>query len=330
MCTQHTPEEMMMLTTGDASPLRAWVLRRHLRRCDSCRTEWTRTQALWAQAKAVQGMPVPSRVYERISAAREEPNPISPPRLSRTILWRPAAALAAGIAAAVAAALLLPGQPAHPTPTFADVQKAMAQVKIMYYQTAWTQYYKEGPLKGHLKLRQIRARWDQINPPAFSTIPVQAPLWYPHAPAWSRFIGTQTGTGTLDTHNHTFVVQVGKVYQVTQAQEKQTITDFSTAPGYSYPFVYSGLIRFHSKPMLKYVWLSPTGDPSKREIIIDTTKVTLLADAQTKRVCYVDEENMWNGHVSDSLVRSHFRYNQTPPPGTFAFAYPGVRVKVIK
>src|SRR5262245_44824077 len=65
-CSRQISEQMVSLAAGELAPVRAWLLRRHLRRCGACRREWETTRAVWAGLREMASEPVPDTIRCRI------------------------------------------------------------------------------------------------------------------------------------------------------------------------------------------------------------------------------------------------------------------------
>src|SRR5262245_22046593 len=68
-CSRQISEQMVSLAAGELAPVRAWRLRRHLRRCGVCRRAWAETQAVWEGLREMASEPVPDRVRCRVIAS---------------------------------------------------------------------------------------------------------------------------------------------------------------------------------------------------------------------------------------------------------------------
>ncbi len=100
----------------------------HLNLCPECQKKLAQTQRLVAQVQTE--LLLPANLSERVWHALPEP------RKKTAMLWKPLA-LGTGIAALAGIVVFaaLPGSPVHPTPSFAQVEKAMSAIKT----ATWTE-----------------------------------------------------------------------------------------------------------------------------------------------------------------------------------------------
>ncbi len=143
----------------------AWRVRRHLVGCGLCAAEMAEIQAMTSRVRVWRDVSAPAGLEDRIAAAL--PSSVAPSPARFSVASRRAAVGLAGATAAVAAFFwLVPGQPGRPTIAYADVQRAMLNVKIMGWTEEETFYYSDGRVRKH----NVRKVWVSTNPPMLADI----------------------------------------------------------------------------------------------------------------------------------------------------------------
>ena len=322
MCPLYTDEDLTGFAAGDLSRLRAGRFRRHLGGCADCRAAWEATRSLWSQAGALRTLPVPGGLPDRVYAtvAATQPAHDGPLRSS----WRPAAIFAGGCAAVAAVALLLPGQPARPTVTYADVERAMQTVNILHCVQDFSEYNRHG----NLVQQSSTQIWLRLAAPAN--------LLRIHDSHFSRdaqrhisiMLTDQRGMIRYDPTNATYYIDdvhrepnMGETSAHVQSLIRQMTDPGNTSwphPMASATVVSTthGLDRLDGKTVLKFVYVTPL------------FRKTVWADSKTFRLVQMKTEFATTG--KDTLLLHRFQYDVQPPPGTFDWSPPpGAHIKVL-
>lgn len=330
----------------------AWHVRRHLAGCAACAAQLAEIRQLDRRARAWRDVPAPTGLENRIAAALPSASPAlnAPPH--RALVTRRAAVGLAGVAAAVSAFFwLLPGQPGRPTIAFADVERAMQQVKTVSWESNSQVYDKFGHNAGSL----VDVKWLRRNPPALAeTVTHVTPSRISNylkglSDTRGRFLITQHEFVDIQkrrmvTRDECLVVSVPND-PIRQMVENQIVsfTEFpQAAPSSTFGgqvqttttnFVQSSAVvngqnqvRFDRDIKTVWIWKDHTEH--------QMAHVSTWADPETHRVIrnksHISENTFWRKRFKPyEEVEDQFRYDQTPPKGTFDWS-PPAGMKVVR
>lgn len=321
-----------------------WRVRRHLAGCGACASELAELRQLDARVRAWRDMPAPAGLQGRLAVALASAPPVVTPSPRRPLIVRRVAVGLAGMAViATAFFWLTPGQPGRPTIAFADVEQAMQQVKTISWKT-------EVHYKGTLDQKSTDnssvhpyityTNWLRRDPPAAATTDF-------HEKPSHDFDTIKTLTDARGTFAlsriYCMVIPVLKISaQQTVENQIHRLTQFpqaepssksagqaqSTQTNFHQSYVVvngQGQVRFDRD--VKTVWPTYEGRTPYRLAHFST-----WADPETHRIIrneldITEDTSMGKGFISYVAVEDQFRYDQTPPKGTFNWSPPaGVRV----
>lgn len=158
----------------------------HLANCPACREKLAATERLVAHVQS--SFPLPEDLNERTFRALPAPKPTARP------LWKP---LALGTAVAALAGVgvfaLLPGGPVRPTPSFAQVEKAMREVNT----ATWTETTFSVGADGKIRTGVRYECWANVDSAQISRRPVALEKGWKRARSSSKEIerGTRSHKG---------------------------------------------------------------------------------------------------------------------------------------
>ena len=340
MNCDNARQQLNALADGEFPPWAAWRLRRHLAHCPACASELVAISQLTRRVRAWRDVPAP---VEQTKKWR----PAVPPMWSRPA-WRPAAVFVGGCAVFAAASLLLPGQPARPTITFADVQRAMRRVNVVRYRHSETMYedlHDRRGLPAGRRLTYQRSGWISVrlNPPATASDTKIFDVAQPY-----REVQTLV-SGKVDIYfdktRRTFSVHKG--YSGMPALVEDKINDFTApadytnivfaSPGVKVPPIKTERTELNGRSVWKFVRYgfpdgATSGTPGQLEAMekAGNAKVEYIwADPNTSLVLQVETMQMTNGRPWQIMLDKDFRYNEALPPGTFDLM-PARGVNIIK
>ncbi len=100
-CNQRNDERIRDLLSGSINPIRGAILRAHLKRCATCRSEWERGRELWSSLAGLASEPAGAELKARIAQSL-------PPaqRSVRPITWKEALAMKKRLVVVVALLLV--------------------------------------------------------------------------------------------------------------------------------------------------------------------------------------------------------------------------------
>ena len=319
----------------------AWRVRRHLAACPACASELAETRRLDAHVRAWRDVTAPVGLQSRIAATLPVTAPTATPRRP-VVVRRTAVGLAGMAAAGVAFFWLVPGQPGQPTIAYADVERAMASVKIMGWTDEVTFYNVDGTVRKH----GIRKVWVRANPPAIADIryPTQSQA------RQTQSLEDEHGEAELnlegqyiirdDQHKVTDEVQR---YLLQRAQPMNELaapgSDLSGSPYGSEKLKVLAWERttLHGQSVIKFVSTSkfssrypayPPGPPPEHDVAAVGTE-TVWIDSRTHRVVQSETHaETEQGKPIYDMKEYNVSYDRMPPPGIFDHFPPsGVAVK---
>ena len=317
-------------------------VRRHLAACPACTDALAETRQLTARAQAWRDVPAPAALQSHIAAALP---PLPARRVARRRLDYRAAIAVAGVACLAMGFWLLPGQPGQPTIAFADVERAMASVKIMGWTDEVTFYNTDGTVRKH----NIRKVWVRTSPPAI------ADIRYPtlSQPRQTQSLENEFGEAELNLEGH-YVIRNDQhkvVDEVQKAllQRAQAKNDFAT-PGSdlsksSYNFgKFKVLVwertTLRGQSVVKFAYATnfsctypayPPGPPPQHNVTA-VGRETLWIDSRTHRVVQSERHaETQEGKPIYDLKEYNVSYDRMPPPGIFDHFPPlGAAVKDLR
>ncbi len=335
-CTQAQP----LLDAYADHALTAWQtvrVRRHLVGCAGCAAHLAAIQRLSASVQAWRNVPAPPTLKRQIVAALPPAPPAPMPPRGRRIARHAVLGLA-GVAAAIGAGFwLLPGHPSQPTLAFADVERAMQQVRTVSCRTVQycppNRFYRDD----HYAFRE----WDQRSPPAIANSDTVTT----NPANYSRSIQTlqgqfiRTAKGEYRMHPYEALDR-----EYLQEGVERSFRVFTQQPisqhfdnGYDYNVVAKPerrLVTFNGQQRILFTFNEDiVFRPGKSTPgITDRSQCRIWVDPATRLVARRETVN-WDdpvpGHypnVPTIVVNDDFRYNQAPPPGVFDWPPKGAKV----
>ena len=315
-------------------------VRRHLAGCPACALELAEVRQLDARVRAWRDVPAPASLQSRIAAALPSAPPASVPR--RPAVARRAAIGLAGFAAAVAAAVwLLPGQPGRPTIALADVEQAMASVKTMTSTDDNTFFDKNGKIVAHY----VDQQWTRRDPPALARIHLSGSLRLGEA-GYKQVLEDGRGQMTvmsdgsylfiddspenlksipssfnLSTQTLSFMASLDKidkrVGRGVMIQGERTTLDGEAALKFEHTWHRKAL--FINTPTLR------------QRLPVEDSETTIWLNPRTYRMMRMDGRDSEDGKLTTIGSSTHFRYDETPPPGIFDMVPPpGAKIKDLR
>lgn len=320
----------------------AWRVRRHLAACPACASELAETRRLDSRVRAWRDVPAPAHLQSRIAAALPSAPPVPASRIPVTA--RRAAVGVAGVVAAAAAFFwLVPGQPGRPTIAFADVERAMASVKIMGWTDEVTFYNTDRTVRRH----NIRKVWVRTSPPAIADI---------RYPTLSQARQTQSledehGEAELNLEGH-YVIRDDQHKVADEVQkallQRAQVLDGLADPGSKspkYPFDRDKILSWErstlrGQSVVKFASTTnfsctypayPPGPPPQHNVTA-VGKETLWIDSRTHRVVQSERHaETQEGKPIYDLKEYNVSYDRMPPPGIFDHFPPlGAAVKDLR
>lgn len=322
----------------------AWRVRRHLAACPACASELAGTRLLNSRVRLWRDVSAPAGLQSRIAAALPAAAPVAVSR--RPLVVRRAAVGLAGVAAASAAFFwLVPGQPGRPTVAFADVEQAMQHVETLsWVQSSYCMDQHGNKIEGsNLPVYT----WVRRTPAAIATCE-QPKGW--HDLVDERGELTRTTEGYYQEHT------LGANTEEDIANRVESLIQHMTQPptdGMVSKSSGTMIVAYSGKPM--HPISSPvhiTSMPVQERLVelngraqtlftrdegitfeayypkpfnVIHVRQSMWADPVTHRITQVEIQNSGGGLGPDRqafILYSHFRYNQTPPPGVFDWSPP--------
>ena len=315
----------------------AWRVCRHLAACPACTAELAEIHRLDSRVRAWRDAPAPAGLQSRIAAALPSAPPVSAPRRRPATARRVAVGLVGMAAAGAAFFWLTPGQPGRPTIAYADVERAMQNVQTASWRIEET---SDRPDHKPGNTRLTFTSWVRRDPPAIATTDFE--MTPPHGFNLIKSLTDIRGAFTLSkgecdvnpmleiSAQQRVEMQIHGLTQFPQAtpssefwgQAKTTTTNFqqryATVNGQSQ-------IRFDRD--VKTVWKM-----SERHTEYRVAHVVTWADPESHRIIRIEayiSEDTTGVRPFLTMTQDHFRYNQTPPRGTFDWT-PPAGVKVVR
>jgi hypothetical protein len=298
------------LADGELSGWTAARVRRHLKTCAGCRTEYGAIQALGVEAQAWRSVSVPAGFSARLAEAislSSSPLPFAPPHSRTAVRWRTLVGAGALGAALVAIALIFPGSLGHPNVAFADVRKAMQSVKAV----SWVQTQTRYDLRGTPTLRNTQRVWVRREPAAYAeqdsvSSLAQVPDGEYAGPR--RYVST--AYGQVNFHVQDGVYYLHPPQDITR-QVQDTITDLTASRADAYNTPQRGTLngrpalRFHQHSVNydQTVWTDP------RTLRVERKITNLITDSPS-------------GQERIVLDATDFQYDAPTPAGVFDLAPP--------
>lgn len=329
--------QLNALADHELPPWQALRVRRHVAACPACAAEYADIQRFDASVQAGRDIPTPFTLGPRIAALLPPSAAFQTSR--RTFPIRPAAVGLAGVTAAVAAVFwFLPGQPGEPTIAYADVVKAMANVKIMGLTKEDTNYYANGKIFHH----HTEETWVRVNPPMVATIRFPTVTH----PFREQLLETANGTTVMDQDGNYYITDnIHKVaddvnYEISHYAQSW---DELATPGNNDPFGTKGSAKIlvwerttlHGQPVVKFMRSSsgmdlyPAVHPGllpQQNVVVDSN-VAFWISSRTHRILQYENDTTAHGKPDFNLKWYNISYDQMPPPGIFVnFPPPGAKV----
>ena len=298
-------------------------VRRHLAVCPACAAELAEARLLESRVRAWRDVPAPAGLQSRIVAALPAAPPASAPR--RPVMARRIAVGFAGVAAASAVFFwLTPGQPGRPTIALADVDQAMASVKTMTETDDNTIFDKDGKIVSHL----IEQQWIRRNPPAIARVNLSKSS-NPREQKYKQVLEDERGQMTImPDGSYSFI-----------DDSPENLKSIPSYIGWSVQTLFfmaeldrntgkQGLIQgeetnLNGQPALKFDRTWHTHNPTPEDL-----HTIIWLDPKTRRVIRTDGQVITNGKLVSRGSSTHFRYDETPPPGIFDIVPPpGAKIK---
>lgn len=315
--------QLNALADGELSAWAAARVRRHLRTCSVCATEYQAIETLSTQTGAWRDVTAPTGMETRIAAALSLPRPQEQtvgPR--KRLAWRPIVAMAVAAIIFAAVALFTPGQPGQPTVAFADVERAMQQVNVIHC----TQLFEEYEDNDVTQTQSHSEVWLRRNPPGIMMHTV-----YDKAEA-KRIRGriikhiresiivadTRRGIDYQPKNHRCYLSPPDppQVEAVFRSLTNPTDTHWPTG-GRKLELASSAdpeRVTLSGHPALKFVL---SGQVTRGPLI---TK-TVWADPDTRRIIQIEERDTSQGNVTVWLFRD-IRYDELPPADAFDMTPP--------
>ncbi len=322
---------------GELEHINAWRIRRHLAGCAACSAELAAIQRFGSRVQAWNAVSAPTGLQSRIAEALPRPAfPVSPRRFP---VRRVAVGLAGLGAAAAVFVWLIPGQPGRPTIAFADIEKAMASVKIM----GWTEdailYNADGSIRHH----HVTENWVMSDPPAIARIRFPTST----QPYRTQLLENKQGVTEVDQDGkYNIGDNTHKVFDdVHREISSRAVTlDAFAIPGNKLPKSLDKTRKvllwerttLNGQPAVKVVSnysfscpypLATSGLPPQRIVTIDSHD-TLWIDSKTHREVQYETHMTTQGKPVYDITDHNISYDQMPPSGIFDnFPPPGAKVK---
>jgi hypothetical protein len=296
-------------------------VRHHLAGCVVCAAELTEIQQMKRRVRDWQNAPAPAGLQSRIATALP---PDSVPASRRFPVRRIAVGMV-GLAAATATFFwLVPGQPGRPTIALADVEQAMSNVKTMTQIEDNTYFDKNGKIVRH----EVDQQWIRRDPPAIAKINLSK------SPETGKMQYKQV---LEDGRGQMIVMADGSYSFIDDSPENlKSIASYINLSTQTLSYMAQmdkrtrkrGLIQgeetnLDGQPALKFdrTWHAHIPTP------IDS-HMTVWLDPKTRRVIRMDGQEIALGKLVSSGSSTHFRYDETPPPGVFDIVPPpGAKIK---
>jgi hypothetical protein len=311
--------------------LPAWQtsrVRRHLTACPACAAELADILRLGAAVLAWHDVSAPAGLGDRLAALLPPfVSAPAPPRNRRVA--RRAAIGFGGVAAATGLGLwFLPGQPSQPTIAFADVVKAMSNIKIMGKTEDDRNYDATGKLFHHHTIET----WVSVDPPMVATIRFPT-VTYPFR---EQLLETANGTTVMDRNGKYYITD--NIHKVADdvsdeiRQYAQPLDELATPEGNN-PFGIKGSPKvlawerttLHGQPVIKFVQSSsgvqlyPAVSPGllpQKNVVVDNT-IAFWIDSKTHRIAQYENHTTAQGKPDYNIKWYNVSYDQMPPPGLF-------------
>ncbi|MBB6050861.1 hypothetical protein [Armatimonas rosea] len=313
----------MRLADGELRGLKALTLRRHVKQCPECTQTLTELGRVDTLLKSTDHFP---------PETRQNALPLRPIGLVGS------AALLAGAALLFA----IPGGPLRPTSSFAQVEAAMGRIHTAHWTSSITSVtYLNGKKQGYhsvmdcwvdldthrLSYRKIKS--DPINPSDGIRMD-QADFYVDEKAQWS------VDHGSVDTYvrmdpvwaqsNKSLVEYLRESIVLPQSdpQHVEVLTVQGQKQQYTFSAWKQSDAQWQGQRALKYTRTVTFGDGAQTRPQL----VTIWVDPKTMRLLRRDtrQERDSNPQLAYSYntTSENFRYNETPPPGTFDLPIPKV------
>jgi hypothetical protein len=307
-------------------------------------------QSLHADAAPPESLRVRARSASTMATVSTPVTTRATPLQSRRALVIRGAALAAACAAAVggiAALLFSPGSLVRALPAFAQVQAAMGAVRTAH----WTEVQTSYDAEGKETTRSTSERWARLTPPALAERTELTDVRAADIAARTvmrafRRLQQADSEITYDPQHDRYTRDPSWPYRIAQAgaQRDRALREYilrqlvlppvGPAPGEPPPRLAPGEGMDFLGADWKVTHTTLNGQPAdlfEREYVPPARPnwrrylaTRVWADPTTRRVLR-REQRYWHtpdGSLSYLTVAENFRYDQTPPPGTFALAPP--------
>lgn len=342
MTCHEVQSQLNALVDGELGWLAAGRVRRHLAVCPACVAELSTVQQITVQVRAWRCVAAPAALMEKISMTVSARTIL--PRRTR-LFWRPAVALGGCAATLAAIALLLPGQPAHPTIVFADVERAMAQVNTLHC-TQTIKLYRYNPLhdpnpdtRRTLLGQESLHVWARRSSPAVMTRTTFDKPWKAESKHMTVILTDRRGQIIYDASRRTYYIRDGR--KEPEAKEDAATVDkiirgLTNPRDTRWPNMgqasMSPLQReqdyLDGKPVLKFVCTGTSATIQMRKATRKTftvvLKKTVWVDPQTLHVLQMETTSTQreSGKLLDASLFHDYQYDALPPVGTFDWSPP--------
>lgn len=294
-------------------------------------------------ADAVPSPALRARIRDAVLTRSNVP---SPPR--RALLLGAAALTSVGCLVGTGVLLLLPGTLVQPTPAFAQVQAAMSTIRQAHWTVREISYDSSGKEAGH----SSGEYWASLTPPRYAS---REDLYKPataSAPAQMvkgyRHLQQTTGWIYYDAGHDRYIRHPQWPFRVPpeESERNRALRDYilsqimlppgKDAPPADKPFPAYGpgeSVRF---PGAKWTVSSARLNGQRADLFVQDyvppshpewqryLQTKLWVDPKTRRVLR-REQRQWHpphGPVAFLTIAENFRYDDTPPPGTFTLTPP--------
>jgi hypothetical protein len=319
-CKQVPFETLMRLADGELRGLKALTVRRHLKRCPECTQTLSELGRVDTLLKSTDYFP---------TETRQKVLPLRPIGLLTSV------ALAAGAALFFA----IPGGPLRPTPSFAQVEAAMGRIHTAHWTYSIT--YLNGKKQGfhsvmdcwvdldthRLSYRKIK--FDPINPSDGVRMD-QPDLYVDEKAHWSVDHGSMNTYIRMDplwTQGNKSLTEYLRRAIIVPQEDPQRVEVFKIQgkkQQYALSVWKQSDAQWKGQQVLKYTRTITFGDGAQTKPEL----VTVWIDPKTMRLLQRDtrQERDSNPQLAYSYntTSDNFRYNETPPPGTFDLPVPKV------
>ena len=175
-CLKPSEETRIALTKGELPAWKRIPLERHIARCPDCAAAQTQVAATFARAQTLPldraGNALRDQIWSTAEGISLTPNAQPPTPSSRLFPFRIALGGLTAAAVTIFALAFLPGTPGHPTVVFAQVEKAMKELKTVHWRSRTLQTVELRPDGKYkiLKPEGSGVTWVSLDPPMMAGV----------------------------------------------------------------------------------------------------------------------------------------------------------------